>query len=89
MKINVADIYENNIIKKFGNKSFRSTGEFSPKEELMWSFTLRLLKDTYPKKVFDTETDRAFLSAHLSLFFLEDHGLIFTLEDWENYLLSK
>ncbi len=89
MKINVAEKYENNIMKKFGNKSFESSSELSEKEKLMWTFTLWLLKDTYPKRVFDTESDRAFLSTHLSLFFLEDYGLTFTLEDWENYLLSK
>ncbi len=89
MKINVAEKYENNIMKKFGNKSFRSTGEFSPKEELMWTFTLWLLKDKWPKRVFDTEEDHAFLTNYLAIFMSEDWGLTFTLGDWENYLLSK
>lgn len=89
MKINVAEKYENNIMKKFGSKSFRSTGEFSPKEELMWSFTLWLLKDKWPKRIFDTEEDRAFLTNYLAVFMSDDWGLAFTLEDWEKYLLSK
>ena len=89
MKINVAEKYENNIMKKFGSKSFESSSELSEKEKLMWTFTLWLLKDTYPKRVFDTEEDRAFLTNYLAVFMSDDWGITFTLEDWENYLLSK
>ena len=89
MKINVGEKYESNIIKKFGNNSFESSSEFSEKEKLMWTFTLWLLKDRWPKKVFDTEEDCVFLTNYLAVFMTEDWGASFTLEEWENYLSSK
>ncbi len=73
MKIDVGEKYENNIVKKYHHKSFESSNELSDKEKVMWTFTLWLLKDNWPKEVFDAEKDRPYLSDYLSTFF--DHGL--------------
>ncbi len=89
MKINIAEKYENNIVKKFHHNSFKSSTELSDKEKVMWTFTLWLLKDNWPKVVFDTKADRFYLSSYLSTFLTMDWSTKFTLDEWANYLSSK
>ncbi len=81
MKINVGEKYESNIIKKFGNSSFESSAELSEKKKPMWTFTLWLLKDKWPKKIFDTDEDGASLTNYLAVFMANGRGVTFTLEE--------
>ncbi len=89
MKIDVGEKYENNIVKKFHHHSFMSSNELSDKEKVMWTFTLWLLKDNWPKEVFDTEEDRPYLSRYLSRFLKISWNATFTLDEWIDYLSSK
>lgn len=89
MKIDVGKKYEDNIVKRFNHKSFESSNELSDKEKVMWTFTLWLLKDNWPKEVFDTEEDWSYLSDYLSLFLTMDWNATFTLDEWADYLSSK
>lgn len=89
MKINVADKYYNNISKKYRTESFKSSSKLSDKEKLMWTFTLWLIKDYYPKEIWDTVEDGEFLARHLAHFLVGDWGETFTLKEWDDYLSSK
>ncbi len=89
MKINVGEKYAANVSKKHFLESIESISEFSEKEKLMWTFTLWLLKDNYPKEIFDTVEDNDYLSRHLSIFLRAGWDETFTLKEWEDYLLSK
>ncbi len=89
MKIDVDKKYEDNIVKRFNHKSFESSNELSDKEKVMWTFTLWLLKDNWPNVVFDTKTDRLYLSRHLSRFLKIGWNATFTLDEWIDYLSSK
>ncbi len=89
MKINVAEKYLANITNKHFLESIDSISEFTEKEKLMWTFTLWLLKDNYPKEIYDTEEDALYLSGYYKVFMKAGWAETFSLEEWESYLLSR
>jgi len=90
MKINIREIYKDNILYKYdetNREAFKK--DFSPKEQEMWGFTLDLIKDGYPKQIYDSTTDNEYLNGYLELYLCEDDVVTFTISEWFNYLKSK
>ena len=89
MIINLAEKYDNNITKQYGHRSFASSNLLTAQEKAMWRLVLWILKDNYPKTVFDTEADAKYLNEYMKLFFAATKDDPFTLEEWSRFLVSR
>lgn len=89
MTIDIAKIYEANILGKYDETNRQKfETDFSPKEREMWNFTLYLLKDAFPKTIYNEAEDTQFLKGYLDLY-LFGVSDSFTLSEWFAFLSSR
>ncbi len=89
MKINLANKFDNNITRKYGRSHVFDSSDLTSKEKSMWRLALWLLKDNYPKEVFDRDKDSKFIAECMDIFFSVNGGERFTFDEWWDYIASK
>lgn len=88
MKINISKIYTKIVLNNYNYKNKEEfEKDFTSKQKNMWSFTLGLLKDNYPQKIYDDVCDNEYLSGYLNIH-LANNSTPFTLQEWFEYLKS-
>lgn len=90
MQINIKDKYEKNVSGKYtANNRSAFNQDFSKKEQSMWNYTLALLKKDPINVVYNSETQKKWLTADLYMFLNSGGYEKFTIDEWFNYLNSK
>ncbi len=89
MKINLNEKYQNNLENKYKDFTFDCLADMPKKEVDMWQFTYYILKDNYPKVVFDTVSQRDYLEGCLEIYLCMKGITPFTYEEWVAYMASK
>lgn len=90
MQINIKDKYEKNISSKYNaNNRDAFYLDFSKKEQSMWNYTLALLKKDHINVIYDSETQKKWLTDDLFMFLNSGEYEKFIIEEWFNYLSKK
>ena len=92
MKINILEIYKKNMSDKYDadNRAEYDT-KYTPKQQSMWEMTIELLKDNYPKEVYDEDnaSDMNYLKRYHNVCTLDPDFTYFTLSEWFSYMKSQ
>ena len=92
MKINLSKIYMKDVgINYDCDNRDEYEAKYTKRQRDMWTMTLWLLKDNYPKDTYDDKNpkDMEYLRGYHRIFVSDDQFTHFTLSDWFYYMWSQ
>ena len=92
MNINIREIYMKNVGTKYDcDNRDEYEAKYTPTQRSMWLMTAQILKDNYPKEIYDNDnpSDMEYLREYHQLCMLDDDFTHFTLSDWFYYMWSQ
>lgn len=92
MKINISEIYKKNILDKYDcDNEDEYDAKYTTKQQDMWEMTLQLLKDNYPKEIYDDNnpSDMEYLKDYHAICMTDEDFTHFTLSEWFSYMKSQ